>query len=121
MEQIEVRILDRDFRLAVSADEKPRVLEAVRLVDERMRAVRDAGKVSGIDRIAVMAALQLAHQLIGSPETGLGPVSRVREMSRRLDETLAALPEPGDGQPGDAADPTPGDAAAEQRAGSPIA
>mgnify|MGYP002778102341 CR=1 FL=1 len=94
MEQIEVRILDRDFRLAVAADEKGRVLEAVRLVDERMRAVRDAGKVAGVDRIAVMAALQLAHQLLGSPEAQAGAAQRLRDLSRRLDDELDALAEP---------------------------
>ncbi|MFN9773749.1 MAG: cell division protein ZapA, partial [Burkholderiales bacterium] len=55
MEQIDVRILDRDYRLAVPADEKARLLDAVRGVDEKRRAIRAAGRVAGVDRIAVMA------------------------------------------------------------------
>ena len=41
MEQIDVRILDRDYRLAVGPDEKPRLIEAAALVDQTMRTVRD--------------------------------------------------------------------------------
>ena len=69
MEQIDVRILDRDYRLAVPAEEKDRLLDAVRVVDEKMRSIRDAGRVAGVDRIAVMAALQLAHELLGARGT----------------------------------------------------
>lgn len=95
MEQIDVRILDRDYRLAVSADERDRLLDAVRVVDEKMRAIRDAGRVAGLDRIAVMAALQLAHDLLGSrnaAETEAVPAAdaahRIRRMTEELDAEL---------------------------------
>jgi cell division protein ZapA len=92
MEQIDVRILDRDYRLAVPADEKALLIDAVRVVDEKMRAIRDAGRVAGVDRIAVMAALQLANELLGAraavTSTG-GDVETVRRI-RRLTETLDA-------------------------------
>ena len=65
MEQIEVKILDRVFKLQVPAAERPRLMEAVRLVDAKMREIRDAGKASGLDRIAVNAALQLAYEFLG--------------------------------------------------------
>ncbi len=65
MEQIEVKILDRIFKLQVPAAERPRLMEAVRLVDAKMREIRDAGKASGLDRIAVNAALQLAYEFLG--------------------------------------------------------
>jgi cell division protein ZapA len=63
MEQITVKILDRDYKLAVSLEDRERLLAAAQLVDHRMRSIRDSGKVSGQDRIAVMVALQLAHEL----------------------------------------------------------
>jgi cell division protein ZapA len=57
-----------------------------------MRAIRDAGRVAGVDRIAVMAALQLANELLGAraavTSTG-GDVETVRRI-RRLTETLDA-------------------------------
>ena len=81
MEEIDVRILDRDYRLAVSADEKATLLEAVRVVDERMRAVRDAGRVGALDRVAVMAALQIAVDLVAGRQ---GKDAAAPELARRL-------------------------------------
>ena len=91
MEQIDVKILDRDYRLAVSGETKPQLLEAVQIVDEKMRAIREAGRISGIDRIAVMAALQLAHELLGAQSAGGGaPKAEVLERIRKLRADLEA-------------------------------
>jgi len=96
MEQIDVRILDRDYRLAVPPDEKATLLDAVRMVDDMMRAIRDSGRVSGIDRIAVMAALQLANELIEARAGGAGDaardadgVRRIRKLTEAIDTELA--------------------------------
>jgi cell division protein ZapA len=93
MEQIDVRILDRDYRLAVPAEEKARLIDAVRVVDEKMRSIRDAGRIAGVDRIAVMAALQLAHDLLDAqhaPATARAAESaqRIRRMTEALDAEL---------------------------------
>ncbi len=91
MEQIDVKILDRDYRLAVSGETKPQLLEAVQIVDEKMRAIREAGRISGIDRIAVMAALQLAHELLGAQSAGGGvPKAEVLGRIRKLRADLEA-------------------------------
>jgi cell division protein ZapA len=95
MEHIEVRILDRDYTLAVEPDERQRLLDAVRIVDARMRAIREAGRVTGADRIAVMAALQLAHEWLGNdavqqdPRTDPETIRRLREMTDTIDRELA--------------------------------
>ena len=102
MEQIDVRILGREYRLAVPSEDKPRVLEAVRLVDEKMRAVRDAGRVGGFDRIAVMAALQLAHELMGVDTAGPRASQLAERVLRRAADPPAAR-RPGHGRPGSAA------------------
>jgi cell division protein ZapA len=95
MEQIDVRILDRDYRLAVSADEKSKLIDAVRVVDDKMKAIRDAGRIAGIDRIAVMAALQLAHELITAqsatlphPEPEAETGRRIRKMTEAIDAEM---------------------------------
>jgi cell division protein ZapA len=91
MQQIDVKILDRDYKLAVDEADKPRLVDAARVVDEKMRSIRDAGRVNGVDRIAVMAALQLAHELLSKPSgTAQTPVSgevlkRIRKMTEDLD------------------------------------
>jgi cell division protein ZapA len=92
MEQIEVKILDRDYKLMVSGDDKAALLQSAEVVDAKMRAIRDAGKVAGTDRIAVMAALQLAHELLASRQ-GDGPstgemMKRIRKMTETLDAEL---------------------------------
>lgn len=80
-ERLDVKILERDYQLACLPEEKEALLTAVRYVDERMRAIRDGGKVSGTDRIAVMAALQIASELL-SMKTG-GDLA-IGEFKRRM-------------------------------------
>ena len=91
MEQIDVKILDRDFRLAVPPEEKDALIDAVRVVDEKMRSIRDAGRVAGVDRIAVMAALQLAHELLGARDAAdTAPAAETARRIRRMTEELDA-------------------------------
>lgn len=88
MEQLEVKILERVFKLQVPAAERPRLMEAVRLVDAKMREIRDAGKASGLDRIAVNAALQLAYEFLGHENApGVSPQesSRINQISEELE------------------------------------
>lgn len=61
---LDVTILGREFKVACREGERNELLEAVAFLDRRMREIRDAGKVSGTDRIAVMAALNIAHELL---------------------------------------------------------
>ena len=95
MEHIEARILDRDYTLAVEPDERERLVDAVKLVDSRMKAIRDSGRIAGVDRIAVMAALQIAHDLLGgnharaASPTGVDAIGRIRKMSEAIDRELA--------------------------------
>jgi cell division protein ZapA len=64
MEQLTVKILDRDYRLSCEPAERDRLLAAVARVDENMKSIRDQGKVAGAERIAVLAALNIASELI---------------------------------------------------------
>jgi len=94
---IDVSIMGRDFRLACEAEEEALLREAVSYVDARMRELRDAGKVVGVERIAMMVALDLAHsQLSGSGPTSVHtPVAigrRLQALVDLVDEALAATP-----------------------------
>ncbi len=89
MEQIDVKIFDRDYRLAVGADDKARLLEAAALVDQRMRLIRDESRVMQLDRIAVSAALQLAEELLAARTATPTPASG--DSIRRLKAMNAAL------------------------------
>lgn len=67
MESLTVRILDRDYRLACEPAERDTLLAAAAHVDARMQAIRDQGKVVGVERIAVFAALNIAGALLSQP------------------------------------------------------
>ena len=78
---LDVTILGRDFKVACKEDERDELLEAVALLDRRMREIRDAGKVSGTDRIAVMAGLNIAHELLRERRSSVE--RKTRDMIRR--------------------------------------
>jgi cell division protein ZapA len=62
--QVSIRILDKDYRVACEHAEQDGLRESARLLDVKMREIRKTGRVVGTDRIAVMAALNIAHELI---------------------------------------------------------
>ena len=61
---IKVMILGKEYPVVCPQDEEHDLLVAARHLDEKMRKIRDAGRVIGTERIAVMAALNIAHELI---------------------------------------------------------
>ncbi|AKQ57247.1 MULTISPECIES: cell division protein ZapA [Bordetella] len=97
MERLDVSILGRDYSLACSAEEKPVLLAAVRHVDHLMLRIQGTGKVSSNERIAVMAALQIAGELLAmkAPDGPLGGLAvgdfkrRIEEMNLMLDDALS--------------------------------
>ena len=64
--EVHVKILEKEFQLGCSAEERGDLLDSVELLNSRMREIRDGGKVSGIDKIAILAALNIANELIKS-------------------------------------------------------
>lgn len=61
---LDVSLLGRDFKVACKESERAELGDAVALLDRRMREIREGGKIVGAERIAVMAALNLAHDLL---------------------------------------------------------
>ena len=62
--RVSVRLLDREYQVACPAEERSDLLDSAEYLDAKMREVRDTGKVVGLDRIAVISALNLANELI---------------------------------------------------------
>lgn len=101
--QLDITILGREFKVACKENEREELSEAVALLDRRMREIRDAGKVTGTDRIAVMTALNFAHELLrarraAEAEPALaadGAIDaesarrRIRSMQTAIDQALA--------------------------------
>ena len=90
---IEISILGRNYKIACEEGEREALLEAVSYLDGKMGEIKSAGKVSGTDRIAVMAALNIAHELL-SVKLGNGfdigqAKRRISQIEAKLDEVLA--------------------------------
>lgn len=73
MKQVEVTILGQGYLLACPDDGEEQLLAAVAAVDREMSAIRDGGKVKARDRIAVLAALNLAYRLSDRGTTSVAP------------------------------------------------
>jgi cell division protein ZapA len=85
---IGVRILDRDYLVACPPEEREGLTSAASLLDSRMREIRSSNRMAGIDRIAVLAALNLAHELIQQRQGG---GERERELTRTLGDLTRRL------------------------------
>ena len=72
---LDVSLLGRDYRIACAESERAELDEAIALLDRRMREIRESGKVGGSERIAVMAALNLAHDLLRARKSGGAPAT----------------------------------------------
>jgi cell division protein ZapA len=81
-EPVNIRILDREYTIGVEPDARDSLMAAAKLLDGKMREVRGANRMAAVDRIAVLAALNLAHELQQLRDAGDGDA---REVSRTLD------------------------------------
>ncbi|WP_237067609.1 cell division protein ZapA [Microbulbifer guangxiensis] len=90
-ETVTVSILDKEYRVACAEDERAELEASARLLHERMTRIRTSGSVIGLERIAVMAALNIAHELIQA-KAELTRVPLEQEMLDRLqDKVQSAL------------------------------
>jgi len=100
MERVDFTILGREYSLACSVEEKPTLLAAVRHIDQLMLRIAGTGKVSSNERIAVMAAIQVAGELLSmkAPDGPLGGLAvgdfkrRIADMNSLLDDALTDRP-----------------------------
>ena len=90
---ITVRILDKEYRVACPASEREALISSAEYLSDKMKDIRDSGKVVGADRIAVMAALNLSHELLKSrSETYTYSdtlADRIRQMQHKIGIALS--------------------------------
>jgi cell division protein ZapA len=93
-EPVNIRVLDREYTIGVEPDGHESLVAAARLLDSKMREVRGANRMAAVDRIAVLAALNLAHelqQLRDADSSGNAELGRVLgDLERKLDGALDA-------------------------------
>jgi cell division protein ZapA len=105
--QLDIKIMGREYKVACKEGERAELLDAVAFLDTRMHEIKDGGKITGADRIAVMAALNLANELLrerkapafppsvpaaratGAAVDGAETRRRIIAMQAAIDQTMA--------------------------------
>lgn len=88
---VEVSIMGRDFTVSCTDEERLDLMHAVAFLDKKMRDIRDTGKIVGVERIAIMTALNLSHELLSSKtgEVDTGDFKRrITKMQDEIDQVV---------------------------------
>jgi cell division protein ZapA len=93
---VSITILDKEYLIACPEEERHDLMRSADYLDRKMREIRDAGKIIGTERIAVMAALNLAHELLTGKSDGVAGsdsidpaiAQRIRSLQHRIEEAL---------------------------------
>lgn len=92
---LDVSIMGREFRISCREDEQKELLKATEYLNNKMREIRDTGKVIGVERIAIMAALNITHEFLSTRVEGGFDVG---EFKRRIFGMQAAIDQAINGQ-----------------------
>ncbi|MCL4471279.1 MAG: cell division protein ZapA [Sulfuricella sp.] len=89
---LDVTIMGREFRVACPEGEQQALLESVDYLDRKMREIRGDGKVIGVERIAIMAALNIAHEFLSTRLAGSFDIGeykrRMKAMQSQIEQAM---------------------------------
>jgi len=88
---VTVHILDKEYPVACPPDQEQALRDAARHLDEQMRTIRASGKVIGLERIAVMAALNISHELLQTAARearNAATAQHIQRLDQQLDDAL---------------------------------
>lgn len=91
-EAVTIRVLDKDYQVACPVDEREALLDSARFLDGKMREIRDNRKMVGADRVAVMAALNIAHDLLlceSGKDGGSGAKTKLRNLQAKVEAAIS--------------------------------
>lgn len=93
---VTVKILDKEYQVACPQEQEADLIVSAKYLDKQMRDIRDTGKVIGLERIAVMAALNISYELLqASEQPGTDSAApegeSVGRLNRKLDDALYQL------------------------------
>jgi len=94
IQTVTVTILDKEYQVACPPDQQQSLVDAAKFLDTQMRKIRGNGKVVGLERIAVMAALNIAHELRNPSKTQEVSVvggEQVKRLNNKVDNALVRL------------------------------
>ncbi len=88
---VNLKILEIEYQFSSPADQQQKLYDAASFLDGRMREIRDSGRVVGTERIAVMAALNLAYELLHGAENSQKQAvdsARLEQLKYKIEEVL---------------------------------
>ena len=91
LSRVSIRILEKEYQVACLPEERSALLDSAEYLNARMREIRDTGNVVGLDRVAVIAALNLSNELLKMRAREEAPVEttrRIRQMRERVESAL---------------------------------
>ncbi len=94
---VAVNILDKEYQVACPPEQEAELIVSASYLDKQMRSIRESGKVIGLERIAVMAALNISHELLQASEQDQMPAESgvtddsVTALTRKIDEAIFSL------------------------------
>ena len=90
---LQINIMGREFRVACAEAEQKGLLEAVDYLNAKMQEIRDRGKIIGLERVAIMAALNIAHEFLSMKVGGSFDIAetkrRIHRMETAIDQAMA--------------------------------
>lgn len=93
---LDVTIMGREFRVACAPDEQEGLLAAVEYLDRKMQGIKEAGKVASVERIAIMAALNITHEFLTTRVGGFDVGDFKRKIIGMADQIDAAMKDQND-------------------------
>ena len=84
---LQINIMGREFRVACAPDEQKSLQETVGFLNRKMQEIKDQGKINGLDRIAIMAALNISHEFL-TTRVGNFDVSEFKRRMTSIETTL---------------------------------
>jgi cell division protein ZapA len=85
---LQINIMGREFRVACPEEEQKSLLEAVDYLNRRMQDIRGSGKVVGLERIAIMAALNITHEFLTTKVGGGFDMAELKRRMTRMENVL---------------------------------
>jgi len=92
---VTAKILEKEYNISCPPSERDALLASVQHVDEKMREIRNTGKVIGIERIAVMAAINIAHDMLKSQNQvqniDMDVITRLDDLQSKIHDSLEKI------------------------------
>ncbi|MBT7109005.1 MAG: cell division protein ZapA [Methylococcales bacterium] len=89
---VSLSILGKEYKVSCTTEEKDNLTHSAQRLDNKMREIRDSGKVTNAERVAVMAALNLVHDIdpttIENPQLNLEIDRQLLRLQKKIDNTL---------------------------------